>query len=80
MTAMHTEFHPHCKVTYWNSVGAVKSDDEWTYCRVSLIGLYPCDHEFNNAHDRDRFLSFMDGVFERGRSAAKQEIREMLGV
>lgn len=44
------------------------------------IGMSPCGHEFNNKRDRDHFLRFMDQVYERGRNAAKQELRDWLGV
>lgn len=78
--ALHTEIHPYCRVSYWNDNVAVTSAEPWTHCRVDLFGLYPCSHEFTNTSDRDRFLRFMDAVFERGQNAAKQEIRQILGI
>lgn len=80
MTAMYTEIHPYCRVSYWNGNTAAKPDENWTHCRIDLFGLYPNSHEFTNPRDRDRFLSFMYDVFERGRNAAKEEIRKVLGV
>ena len=78
--AMHTHILPYCRVSYWDGNVAAKSDESWTHCRVDLFGMYPNSHEFNNTRDRDRFLSFMDDVFERGRNAAKREIRDVLGI
>lgn len=80
MTALHTEIYPYCRISYWDGNTAATSDKNWTHCRVDLFGMYPNSHEFNNARDRDRFLRFMDAVFERGRNAAKQELRDWLGV
>lgn len=78
--ALHTELHPYCRVSYWNGNVAATSAEPWTHCRIDLFGLYPNSHEFNNTRDRDRFLRFMDDVFERGRNAAKREIRQILGI
>lgn len=78
--ALHTEIYPYCRISYWSGNVAATSDEEWTHCRVELFGMSPCGHEFNNKRDRDHFLRFMDQVYERGRNAAKQELRDWLGV
>lgn len=80
MTGMHTERRPYCRITYWAGNVAAKSDEQWTHCRVELFGMSPIGHEFTSANNRDRFLSFMDDVFERGRNDGKREVREALGI
>lgn len=78
--ALHTEIHPYCRISYWSGNVAATSAEDWTHCRIELFGMEPCGHEFNNKRDRDRFLRFMDLVYERGQRAAKQELRDWLGV
>jgi len=78
--ALHTEILPYCRISYWCGNTAATSDEDWTHCRIELFGMSPCGHEFNNKRDRDHFLRFMDQVYERGRNAAKQELRDWLGV
>lgn len=79
-TGMHTDLNGYSRTSYWDGNSAVTSDGNWTHCRVELFGMYPCSHEFNNARDRDRFLTFMDHVYERGKSAAKRDIRQLLEI
>lgn len=80
MTGMHTEHRLYCRITYWSGNVAATSDEPWTRCRVKLFGMSPTGHEFTSAYDLDRFLSFMDQVFERGRNDGKREVREALGI
>lgn len=81
----HTVRYPFCYVTYWNAGSAAKDDEFWTTCKVTPLGAYSYgEQEFPNTQDgtyaRDRLLAFLNMAFEAGRSAAKQEIRDALGV
>lgn len=81
----HTQRYAFCKVTYWNGNSASSSEEDWTFCKVTPLGMYSYGEQtFPNSSegksDRDRLIGFMDSVYERGRSDAKREIREVLGV
>lgn len=81
----HRHRHRFGHVTFWKDGSAAKDDEAWTTCLVTpLGGNHYGEQSFGNTeqeiHRRDALLSFMDSVFELGRSAAKREIREALGI
>ena len=81
----HTIRYPFCYVTYWNGDSASSEEEAWTRCKVTPLGAYSYgEQEFSNSdrgkYDRDRLLAFLNMAFECGKSAAKKEIRDALGV
>lgn len=84
--AEHTQRYPFCKVTYWGADScAATAEENWMRCNVSPLGMYSYGEQtFLNTSEgnsnRDRLLSFLEEAYELGRSHAKREIREVLGV
>lgn len=81
----HTQRYPYCKVTYWKDNSASTSEEAYTHCKVTPLGMYSYgEQSFPNTSEgksnRDRLLSFLEEAYELGRSHAKREIREVLGV
>lgn len=81
----HRQFYPFCSITYWNGNSASSTAEDWTHCKVTPLGAYTHgEQSFENSekgiYARDTLLSFLDKVYELGRSHAKREIREVLGV
>lgn len=81
----HTQRHPFCRVSYWKNNSAASADEDWTVCKVTPLGAYAYGEQlFDNSqaglYARDSLLSFLDKAYDLGRSHAKQEIREVLGV
>ena len=90
-----TEHHLYCRVSYWKGHSASSATEDWDRCVVSPLGMYthgeqtfevegdPKDREKNRERINYRvsaLISFLDKVYELGRSHAKREIREVLGV
>lgn len=81
----HTQYYRFCRVSYWNHGSASSPDEEWTDCKVTPLGIYTLgEQSFENTdqgrHARDNLVRFLDRAYECGRSDAKREIREVLGV
>lgn len=81
----HTHRLSFCQVTYWNGNSAASSDETWTHCKVSPLGMYTAGEKtFQNSESdiyaRDSLIRFLEKAYEHGRSDAKREIREVLGV
>lgn len=81
----HTQRYNFCQVTYWNGNSAASSDENWTHCNVTPLGMYTHGEQtFQNSeqgiYGRDTLLRFLEKAYERGRSDAKREIREALDV
>lgn len=81
----HTEYRTYCRISYWKDGSAATSDEAWTHCKVTPLGLHSFGEQtFENTNDDGhrmrKLLSFLDNAYERGRSDAKREIRDVLGV
>lgn len=81
----HTQRYNFCRVTYWNGNAASSPEEAWTRCMVSPLGMYTHgEQEFENTdsgiYARDTLIRFLEKAYEHGRSDAKREIREVLGV
>lgn len=81
----HRQLYSYCRVTYWKENSASYPDEDWTVCAVAPLGMFTSGQQtFPNScegiYARDQFLSFLENVYEIGRSHAKREIREILGV
>lgn len=81
----HTQRYKFCRVTYWNGNAAASPQEDWTHCNVTPLGGYTHGEQtFQNTsadiYARDSLLRFLEKAYEHGRSDAKREIREVLGV
>jgi len=81
----HTERYPFCRVNYWKNHTAASADGDWDTCNVTPLGAYTYgEQSFENnpqsIYRRDALIAFLEKAYELGRSHAKREIREVLGV
>lgn len=81
----HDQRYDFCRVSYWNNHSAAKGNEDWTECKVTPLGGYTYGEQtFANTESdiyrRDALIAFLEKAYELGRSAAKREIREVLGV
>ncbi|MGM4909157.1 hypothetical protein [Rhizobium sp. 768_B6_N1_8] len=81
----HDQRYDFCRVSYWTDHSAAKADEDWTECKVTPLGAYTYGEQTFANTDQDNYrmaalISFLEKVYELGRSAAKREIREVLGV
>lgn len=81
----HCQRYPFCNVSYWNGNSASSAAEDWTFCKVTPLGMYTYGEQiFDNSqggiYARDKLLSFLEKVYELGYSHAKRDIREVLGV
>lgn len=81
----HCQRYPFCNVTYWKDHTASSTMEDWTVCKVTPLGMYTHgEQSFDNSeggiYARDTLLRFLEKVYDLGRSHAKREIREVLGV
>lgn len=84
MTA-HQHLYPFCRVTYWKDNVSSTADEEWTQSKVTPLGAYSYGEQtFGNTEEeiyrRRALITFLQKAYELGRTAAKREIREVLGV
>lgn len=81
----HRELFPYCQVTYWKDGIAADPDEEWTYCRVSPLGMYTFGEQTFQNVEADRYakgqlIGFLEQAYNHGKSDAKREIRELLEI
>jgi hypothetical protein len=81
----HRQRYNFCEVTYWKGNTASLSGGDWTSCKVSPRGAYTHgEQSFANdeqgIYARDSLIRFLEKAYECGRSDAKREIRDVLGV
>ncbi|PWE54373.1 hypothetical protein DEM27_19860 [Metarhizobium album] len=81
----HEHLYSFCRVSFWKDWTACKGGDDWTRCTVSPLGMYTYGEQSFENNDqgiaaRDALIAFLDKAYEIGRSHAKREIREVLGV
>jgi len=81
----HQTLHRFCRVSYWNDNSAASVEEEWTHCKVTPFGMYTYgEQSFENTkqglYDKELLVAFLQNAYERGRSDAKKEIRDVLGV
>lgn len=81
----HQHIYPFCRVTFWKGYTAADDKEDWTHCMVSPLGAYTHgEQQFGNSdsdiYRRDALISFLEKVYECGRRAAKEEIRQVLGI
>jgi hypothetical protein len=89
---VHTRHENGYKVTYWIGsrdckIGSrsCKSDEKWTRAVISTYGTFPVELEFDGTDNISMramatTMRILDKVYESGKFAAKQELRDWLGV